>query len=163
MTKKSPTIQQSKVTDLMTQLANMPERKKAPGDPVSLSEIFRTREYMAEIKRALKRGYSFDDLAEIFTEKCEIAISARQIRYHYTHGKNQVMKSKSGSGSTESSTPNKHDTSADSPQKTIDEVSGKNSSSTGSGTESFREGTDAVSDGGAELGDFFFGVQSKDW
>jgi hypothetical protein len=95
VTKKSPIIRQDKVTDLMTQLANLPERKKAPDDPVSLTEIFRTKKYMAEIRRALKRGYGFGDLAEIFTERCGVAISARQIKYHYTHGNNQDVKAES--------------------------------------------------------------------
>ena len=95
MTKKSPIIQQGKVTDLMTQLANLPERKKAPDYPVSLTEIFRSKEYMAEIRRALKRGYGFGDLAAIFTERCGVAISARQIKYHYTHDQNQSVNTKS--------------------------------------------------------------------
>jgi hypothetical protein len=80
----------------MSLLANLPEREKAPDDPVSLSEIFRTKEYVAEIKGALKRGYSFDDLEKLFTERCGVAVSARQIKYHYTRGTNQGMKSKSG-------------------------------------------------------------------
>jgi hypothetical protein len=96
MTRKSSIIQQSKVTDLMSQLANLPERERAPDDPISLSEIFRTKEYVAEIKGALKRGYSFDDLGKIFTERCGVAISARQIKYHYTRGTTQGMKSKPG-------------------------------------------------------------------
>jgi hypothetical protein len=50
MTQKGRAIQlqKSTVTDLMSQLAGLPEReKKGPDDPVSLSEIFRTKEYMA--------------------------------------------------------------------------------------------------------------------
>jgi hypothetical protein len=105
MTRKSLIIQQSKVTELMSQLANLPEREKAPGDPVSLSEIFRAKEYITEIKGALKRGYSFDDLAKIFTERCGVAVSARQIRYHFTRGQNRGRKSKSGKKNGESVTP----------------------------------------------------------
>jgi hypothetical protein len=89
-------IQQGKLIDVMTQLANLPERKKAPDAPVSLSEIFRTREYMAEIKGALKKGYSFDDLARIFTEKCGVNISARQLKYRCTREKNRRDKNSDG-------------------------------------------------------------------
>jgi hypothetical protein len=121
MTEKSPIIQQGKVTDLMTQLANLPERKKAPDDPVSLTEIFRTKEYMAEIKRALKRGYGFGDLAEIFTERCGVAISARQIKYHYTHEQNQGVKAKSGKKAEKNGVSGNNALSADSPGKPVTE------------------------------------------
>jgi hypothetical protein len=82
MKRKSPIIQQGVVAELMTELANLPEREKVPGDPVSLSEIFHAKKYVADISGALKRGYSFDDLAQIFTEKCGAAVSARQIKYY---------------------------------------------------------------------------------
>jgi hypothetical protein len=78
MTLKSPTIQQGRVTELMAQLAKLPEREKAPDDPISLSEIFRAKEYAAEIRGVLKRGYSFGDLAEIFTGMCGAAINEGQ-------------------------------------------------------------------------------------
>jgi hypothetical protein len=80
----------------MTELANLPEREKNPGDPVSLSEIFHSKEYAAEVKAALKKGYSFENLAEIFTERCGVGVSARQIKYHFTRGKNRGAKSKYG-------------------------------------------------------------------
>ena len=85
-------LQQSMVTDLISHLAKLPEREKSPDDPVSLPEIFRTKEYMAEIRNALKRGYTFEDLSRIFTEKCGIPISVRQLKYHYTRGKNKLPK-----------------------------------------------------------------------
>jgi hypothetical protein len=62
---------------------------------VRLSEIFRIKEYIAEIRKALKLGYSFDDLAEIFTERCGVAVSARQIKCHFTREVNRGKKSKS--------------------------------------------------------------------
>jgi hypothetical protein len=80
----------------MSRLSELPEREKDPGTTVSLGDIFRLKEYMAEIKSALKRGYSFSALAEIFTEKCGVNISARQIKYHFTRAKNLGAKYKSG-------------------------------------------------------------------
>jgi hypothetical protein len=82
------------VTELITELAKLPEREKTPDDSVSLSELFRAKEYRAEIKGALKRGYSFDDLAKIFSERCGFAITSRQIKYHFTRGQNRRAKSK---------------------------------------------------------------------
>jgi hypothetical protein len=79
----------------MSRLSELPEREKAPGIAVSLGEIFRVKEYMAEIKGALKKGYTFENLAAIFTEKCCVNISARQIKYHYTRAKNLSAKGKS--------------------------------------------------------------------
>ena len=97
MRKNNTTIRQRIVTEMMTELANLPKREKAPDDLISLPQIFRMKGYMAEIKGALKRGYSFDDLAEIFTNRCGIAVSARQIRYHFTRAQNiQNMGKKSG-------------------------------------------------------------------
>jgi hypothetical protein len=95
MKKKSPVIQQGIVTELMSQLASLPEREKTPEDPVRLSEMFRTKEYVAEVKAALKKGYTFEDLAGIFTERCGVAVSARQIKYHFTRGQNRNSKNKS--------------------------------------------------------------------
>jgi hypothetical protein len=80
----------------MSHLANLPEREKGPDDPVSLPEIFRTKEYMAEIRGALKKGYTFEDLAKIFTERCGVAVSARQMKCHFTRGKNRGLKNQSG-------------------------------------------------------------------
>jgi hypothetical protein len=117
MKRKSPIIQQGVVTELMSQLAKLPEREKAPGDPVRLSEIFRTKEYIAEIKGALKRGYSFDDLAKIFTERCEIAVSARQIRYHFTREMNRGKKTKVGKKNEGNRSTKKSALSANSPRK----------------------------------------------
>ena len=86
---KAIQLQHGAVMDLVSHLANLPERKKSPDDPISLPEVFRTKEYMAEIRSALKRGYTFEDLSKIFTEKCGVKISTRQLKYHYTRGKNK--------------------------------------------------------------------------
>ena len=84
------------VTEMVTELANLPKREIKPDDLMTLPEIFRIKGYMTEIKGALKRGYSFDELAEIISERCGVAISARQIRYHFTRAQN--MGKKSGTG-----------------------------------------------------------------
>ena len=83
------------MTELIAELANLPEREKAPNDPISLAEVFRTKEYAAEVKTALKKGYTFENLAEIFSERCGVSVTARQIKYHFTRGKNRGTKSKS--------------------------------------------------------------------
>jgi hypothetical protein len=80
----------------MSRLANLPEHEKGPGAAVSLPEIFRAKEYVAEIKGALRKGYSFGDLAEIFTGMCGVAISARQLKYHFTREKNKRAKDSMG-------------------------------------------------------------------
>jgi hypothetical protein len=121
MKRKSLIIQQDKVTALMTELANLPECEKNPNDPVSLSEIFRTKEYAAEVKAALKKGYSFENLAAIFTERCSVAVSARQIKYHFTRGKNRGMKSKPGKKAGEAGASAKQAMSVDSSGKTAAE------------------------------------------
>jgi hypothetical protein len=79
MTQKEHAIQlqKSTVTDLMSHLASLSEREKRPDDLVSLPEIFRTKEYMAEIRGALKKGYNFEDLAKIFSKRYGIAVSER--------------------------------------------------------------------------------------
>ena len=86
---KAIRLQYGAVTDLMSHLANLPEREKSPDDLISLPEIFRRKDYMTEIRNALKRGYTFEDLSKIFTEKCGVSVSARQLKYHYTRGKNK--------------------------------------------------------------------------
>jgi hypothetical protein len=93
--KRKMVMQYGAVANVMSHLSSLPEREKSSGDLISLSDIFRTKEYISEINGALKKGYSFDDLAEIFTEKCGVAISARQMKYHYTRRKNQALKKKS--------------------------------------------------------------------
>jgi hypothetical protein len=90
--KQKTVLQQGSVTEVMSCLSDLPERGKAPDAPVSLSDIFRTKEYAAEINGALKKGYSFDDLAKIFSEKCGVSISARQMKYHCTRRKNLAKK-----------------------------------------------------------------------
>jgi len=89
---KAIQLQQGIVTDLMSHIANLPEREKSPDDPVNLPEIFRRKDYLAEIRSALKRGYTFEDLSKIFTERCGVPISTRQLKYHYTRGKNKPQK-----------------------------------------------------------------------
>jgi hypothetical protein len=90
--RKDTTIKQGALADVMARLSELPNRDKDPGTAVSLAEIFRTREYLAEIKGALKKGYTFENLAEIFTERCGVAVSARQLKYHYTREKNRKTK-----------------------------------------------------------------------
>jgi hypothetical protein len=121
MKRKSLIIQQGKVAALMTELASLPEYEKNPNDPVSLSEIFRTKEYISEVKAALKKGYTFENLAKIFTERCGIAVSARQIKYHFTRGKNRGMKSKTGKKAGDASASVKQTISVDSSGKTVNE------------------------------------------
>jgi hypothetical protein len=128
MTKKSPIFKQGNVMELMTELANLPERKKAPNDPVNLSEVFRTKEYVAEVKAALKKGYTFEDLAEIFTERCGVVISARQIKYHFTRGKNRGMKNKSDKKDRAVGASENHTPSMDSARKTADNDGTRNES-----------------------------------
>jgi hypothetical protein len=123
---KAIQIQQGVVSDLVSYLANLPEREKSSDDPISLPEIFRTKEYMTEIQRALKKGYTFEDLAQIFTKRCGIAISARQIKYHYTRGKNQGLKSQPGRKVEDIGHQKKRTSSKDTPQKDTDENAEKN-------------------------------------
>jgi hypothetical protein len=113
-------LQQSVVTDLMSHLAGLPEREKGPDDPISLPEIFRTKEYMAEIQGALKKGYTFEDLAEIFTARCGVAVSVRQIKYHYTRGKNRGLKNKPGKKAGVIGYQKGRASSKDTPQKDTD-------------------------------------------
>jgi hypothetical protein len=114
-------IQQGVVTDLISHLANLPEREKSSDDPVSLPEIFRTKEYMAEIQGALKKGYTFEDLAKIFNERCGVTVTARQIKYHHTRGEKQDSKSKSGKKDEVAGHQKKRASSKGTPRKDTDE------------------------------------------
>jgi hypothetical protein len=114
-------IQQGVVTDLISHLAGLPEREKSSDDLLSLPEIFRTKEYMAEIRGALKKGYTFDDLAEIFSERCGVTITARQIKYHHTRGEKQDSKSKTGKKGEAVGHQKKRASSKDTPRKDTDE------------------------------------------
>jgi len=89
---KAIQLKQGAVTDMISHLANLPEREKSPDDSVSLPEVFRTKAYMTEIQGALKKGYTFEDLSEIFSEKCGVTVSVRQLKYHYTRGKNKPQR-----------------------------------------------------------------------
>jgi hypothetical protein len=166
MKQKSPEIQQGVVTELMTELANLPEREKDPGEPVSLSEIFRTKEYAAEVKAALKKGYTFEHLAEIFTNRCGIVVSARQIKYHFTRGKNRGMKSKSRTKAERVSVTGSHVSSVDSAQASTgsdrkETVMPSDSSATNSSKgERFSSGNGVVID--AKAGTFSFDVAPKE-
>jgi hypothetical protein len=90
----------------MARLSELPERGKDPSAPISLGGIFRAKEYFNEIKGALKKGNTLDDLAAIFTERCGVNVSARQIKYHYTREKNRRAKSNTGGKSKRSDTSN---------------------------------------------------------
>lgn len=92
--KKQTIVKQGAVSEVMTHLSKLPTREKDPGTPLSLSALFRTKEYAAEIERALQRGYSFDDLAKIFTDRCGVKITARQLKYHHTREENLRAKGK---------------------------------------------------------------------
>jgi hypothetical protein len=119
-------IQKSVVTDLMSHLASLPECEKGPDDPISLPEIFRTKEYMAEIRGALKKGYAFEDLAKIFSERCGVVVTARQMKYHYTRGKNRGVKSQSNKKGEDIEHQKERASSKNPPLKDIDESTGKN-------------------------------------
>jgi hypothetical protein len=72
---------------------------------------------MAEIRGALKKGYTFEDLAEIFTERCGVAVSARQLKYHYTRGRNRGMKTQAGKKAKNAGDQKKCTSSTNPPQK----------------------------------------------
>ena len=93
--RKRTAIKQGAVMDVMSHLSNLPNREPDINVLLGLSEIFRTKEYITKIKDALKKGYTFDDLAEIFSDKCGIPINGRQLKYHYTRAKNLGTKGKS--------------------------------------------------------------------
>jgi hypothetical protein len=94
--RRGTAIKQCAVLEVMARLSELPDRGKDPGTSVSLGKIFRAKEYFNEIKTALKKGYTFDDLASIFTEKCGVEVSARQLKYHYTREKNRRSKNNAG-------------------------------------------------------------------
>jgi hypothetical protein len=170
MKRKSPIIQQGVVTELMTELANLPEREKAPGDPVSLSEIFHAKKYIADIRGALKRGYSFDDLAQIYSDKCGVAVSARQIKYHFTRGKNRGTKKKSAKKAGEIGGTESHISSADSSEKNAAEGTKESLAVTDLETKSsskgvgfvFENGATACVEGNAKAGAFGLDTKSKE-
>jgi hypothetical protein len=119
--RRGTTIKQSAISDVMSRLSELPEREKDPSATVRLAEIFRTKEYLAEIKTALKKGYSFDDLAGIFTERCGVAVSARQIKYHLTRAKNRSAKGKSGKKPEDSGASGNHVLPVSTTRKTAEE------------------------------------------
>ena len=108
--RKQTTMKQGTVKDVMSHLSRLPEREKDPTAPITLPEIFRSKEYVIEIEKALQRGYSFNDLAAIFTERCGVSVSARQLKYHRTREKNQLAKGKKSkrAGVSKSSVPSEN-------------------------------------------------------
>ena len=98
--RKRTAIKQGAMMDVMSHLSNLPNREPDPSILLGLSEIFRTKEYLTKIKGALKKGYTFDDLAEIFSKKGGVSMNGRQIKYHYTRAMNLAAKRKSGAKST---------------------------------------------------------------
>jgi hypothetical protein len=93
---KQTVIKQGDISDVMSRMSELPDRGKDTGAAISLGKVFRTKEYFAEIKGALKKGYTFNDLAAIFAERCGVDISARQMKYHYTREKNRRAESNIG-------------------------------------------------------------------
>ena len=98
--RKRTAIKQGAMMDVMSHLSNLPNREPDPSILLGLSEIFHTKEYMTKIKGALKKGYTFDDLAEIFSDRCGGSINGRQLKYHYTRAMSLAAKRKSGGKST---------------------------------------------------------------
>jgi hypothetical protein len=168
--RRGTAIKQGAVTDVMSRLANLPNREKDPGAAVSLSEIFRIKAYLNEIKCALKKGYTFENLAEIFTERCGVAISARQIKYHFTYANNQGAKSKSAKQAEKTGVPENHASSADSHGEAIAEDMKENFIAPGSQTRtssnvsgfSFEGRTPASAEGTAGPGAFSIDVRPKE-
>jgi hypothetical protein len=164
VTEKGRTIQlqQGVVTDLIAHLAGLPEREKRPADPVNLPEVFRTKEYMAEIQGALEKGYTFEDLAEIFSEKCGVAVSARQIKYHRTREKNKGMETRSGKKPRGASTPKRRASPANPPQKDPVENTGRNTAAAerSSKTSEIVSGSDAAT--GVKAGTFSIEMNTEE-
>jgi hypothetical protein len=155
------TIKQCAVTDVMSHLSKLPEREKDPGVLLSLSEIFRTKEYAVEIKGALKKGYTFDDLAEIFSERCGAAVTARQLKYHYTRAKNMGTKKKTGVKAEWADASKNGDLSVIPPQKdTEGDREGETSATTDSPAKDAPKPADLVQNEGtartSEIRDFFY-------
>ncbi len=106
--RKKTTIQQGAIADVMSHLSRLQERETDPAKPMALSELFRTKAYAAEIQSALEKGYSFDDIAEIFTQRSGVQVTGRQLQYHYTREKNlrtKGKKSKTASAAKKSISP----------------------------------------------------------
>jgi hypothetical protein len=149
----------------MTQLANLPECD----DPVSLSEVFRTKEYISEVKAALKKGYTFENLAGIFTERCGVAVSARQIKYHFTRAKNRGVKGKPGKKAGESGASKNHALPLDSTVKIVAEGMKENFVASDSQTKAFSKVSGfafenqatAITEGNVDFDAFPFGMKPK--
>jgi hypothetical protein len=168
--RRGTAIKQGAVTDVMSRLANLPNHEKDPGAAVSLSEIFRTKAYLNEIKCALKKGYTFENLAEIFTERCGVSISARQIKYHLTRAKNRSVKGKLGKkaednsvheGSVSSTVSSRENTAEGVKENFIPPDSQTRTSSNVSGF-SFESRTSARAEGNADPGAFPVDMRPKE-
>jgi len=72
----------------MSYIKNLPASENDPESLLGLPEIFRSKEYAAYIESALRKGHTFDNIAEIFSDKFGITITGRQLKYHYTRAKN---------------------------------------------------------------------------
>jgi hypothetical protein len=81
---------------------------------------------MAEIRGALKKGYTFEDLAEIFTKRCGVIVTARQLKYHFTRGKNRGLKNQVGKKAEVIEAQEELASSKNPPQKDSDSSMGKN-------------------------------------
>jgi hypothetical protein len=86
---KVQAIQQAAVTDLLSHLSSLPERERDPNDLVGLPDVFRSKGFRAEIRGVLKKGYTFEELAKIFSERCGVTVSERQLKYHYARRTNK--------------------------------------------------------------------------
>jgi len=90
--RKKVLIKRSVMEDFVLYMKSLPKRELDPDFSFGLRDIFRTKEYAVEIKNALKNGYTFDHIAEILSVRFGVAISGRQLQYHYTRSKNHGMK-----------------------------------------------------------------------
>ena len=81
-------VKRSLVDEAMSYIKNLPACENDPDSLLGLPEIFRSKEYAAFIESALRKGHTFDNIAEIFSDKFGITITGRQLKYHYTRAKN---------------------------------------------------------------------------
>jgi hypothetical protein len=168
--RRGTTIKQGAVTGVMSQIANLPNREKDPGAAVSLSEIFRIKAYLNEIKCALKKGYTFENLAEIFTERCGVSISARQIKYHLTRAKNRSVKGRLGKKAEDNSVHEGSVSSTDSPSENTAEGAKENFIAPDSRTKTFSNNsgfafesrTSARAEGNVDPGAFSIDVRPEE-
>ena len=117
-----------------------------------------------------EKGYTFENLAEIFTERCGVSISARQIKYHLTRAKNRRVKGKLGKKAEEKSVHEGNVSSTDSPSESTAEGVKENFIAPGSRTRtpsnvsgfSFESRTPAKAEGNAGPGAFSIDPRPKE-